>query len=158
MPCSIWHYIVFSPLGGHPRGDFTMYFPLEGHVSGHFTTFSPLEGHLGGHFTTFSPLKGHPGGHFIMFSPLEGHPRHLTHVHYTYTNNGTQLSASEQQCFLSVACHLFNKHLHMNNSLHSVFILCPAERHRNHFYWQNAFILFIHYLRLYLLIFCEFNI
>lgn len=26
-------------------------------------------------------------------------------------------------------CSLFNKYLHMKNNLHSVFILCPAERH-----------------------------
>ena len=36
----------------------------------------------------------------------------------------TQFSLAEQQCFLSVACYLFNKHLHMNNSCRqSVFIL-----------------------------------
>lgn len=32
-------------------------------------------------------------------------------------------------------------------------ILCPAQRHRNHLYWKRAFMLFINFLRLYLLIF-----
>ncbi len=55
--------------------------------------------------------------------------------------------SAEQQCFLSAACYLFNKHLHMKNNLQSVFILCPAERQ------HNAFILFSNCLHLYLLIF-----
>ena len=44
-------------------------------------------------------------------------------------------------------------HLHCDATLHSIFILCTAQRHRNHFYWQNVFVLFINYLHLCLLIF-----
>lgn len=41
-----------------------------------------------------------------------------------------QLSPAEQQCFLCMTCHLFNKQLHMNNTLHSVSVLLlrPAQR------------------------------
>ncbi len=49
------------------------------------------------------------------------------HVHCTNTNKGTQLSVGEQQCFLSVACFLFNKHLNIKKSLHSIFILCTVS-------------------------------
>lgn len=59
-----------------------------------------------------------------------------------------QLSVHEQRCFLSAASYLFNKHLLMNNNLHSVFIRCPALRRGNHFYRQNAFILSLHYFHL----------
>lgn len=53
----------------------------------------------------------------------------------------------EQQCFLSVAC------LTNTCSSTTTFSLCPAWRHRKHFYCQSAFLLFIHYMPLYLLIF-----
>ncbi len=45
----------------------------------------------------------------------------------TNTNKGTQLLVAELQCFLSIGCYLFNKHLHMKNNLHSVFILCTVS-------------------------------
>ncbi len=53
----------------------------------------------------------------------DANPAVCTHVHCTNNNKDTQLSVAEQQCFLSVACYLCNKHLHMKNNLQSVFIL-----------------------------------
>lgn len=74
------------------------------------------------------------------------------HVRCANTNSGTQLSV-EQQCFLSAASNPFNKQLHMNNKLHSCLYLdalCPAQRHSNHFYMQNALMSLIHYIHIWI--------
>lgn len=58
--------------------------------------------------------------------------------------------------------HRMKQHQFLMTAAHECFlylycVLSPAQTHRNQFYWQNGFILFIHYLHLYLLIFWMWN-
>ena len=59
------------------------------------------------------------------------------------SSEGVKLLLTDQQCFLFTSCY--------------IIYYITAQRHMNHSSWQNAFILFIHYLCLYLLIFWLFN-
>lgn len=51
----------------------------------------------------------------------------------------TQLAVGRAAAF--PLCSWVNKHL--QNDVHSLFILCDAQRNRNYFRWQKAFILFM---------------
>lgn len=67
------------------------------------------------------------------------------------SNNFTAISA-EQQCSLG---NLFNKHLHMNDRLQSVFIPRSAQTHRNHSSLQNTYVLLKLLMSLFTTIDCE---
>ena len=74
----------------------------------------------------------------------------------------TQLSLPEQQCFLSAACYLFNKHLHKMNEIKPAFsiytVYCTCSDTHELFLSAECVYLFIICVYIYWYYDCEFII